>query len=768
MLRYLLCGAAIAGLMATPAAAQSASAPSSQAVDDATVSELIVTSRRREERVQDVPAAVSGISADQIRDLGGLRDIKDLSFLLPGIAFVDTGNINAENNIRGAGAGTARTAGVDAPIAVLRDGASITGGNIGGRTFTRGDLFDVSRVEVTRGPQGALYGVNAVGGVIQALTQRPKQTFGGSVGASWSPEIERRQVDVILNVPIPALNLGLRLGFQDVDRDDGFFYNVFTGRAGDVEKFRAARIGLEWTPTDALSVYMVLDQTDELSPSNQIKGVNAVNNLTLPATQFGPPDPDGPFRYAANGSNDVNRNVLNFNTTIELETPIGKLTSTTLVRNRATLFSQDPDGSAPGYSAPPFPLATCASRGCVTTFGDYTEIASQDVRLAGDLSDTLSFMVGANIQGIQNDFFTIVDGRTTSATNLNPSPTVNRSAVDNQEELQRGVFASLSWSATDDLTIDAAVRYNHSRKKDNAFAVPRMNGTVNCQVQYRDPQRVFATNPACILQRSLLDVTFTNTAPSISVKYELAPNWRVFASSGVGYRAGGFNTNSILDPAIAPSYTPEKSVAFELGTKWEMWGGFFTLTAFRNNFDDLLVTIATIGPDLVSRNSRFNAGKAETHGVDFEVFGARQFGPEQGSISYNAAINYLTGKIQEGPYDGRTVEGSPKWTVSAGLAYRRPLIDDWRLIAALSYRGQRGGFTNSARIDNATESADWDLFNGSIGVENGRWRATVDASNLFDKTYVSLRDATNDIYGNPREVRLSLSYAFGSEARGGR
>ncbi|MCC7266781.1 MAG: TonB-dependent receptor [Caulobacteraceae bacterium] len=759
-MRHLMWGVALAAVLAAPAAAQT-----SAEGEDTTVSELVVTSRRKEERVQDVPAAVTGLSATQMKDQGGLRDIKDLSYLLPGLAFVDTGNINAENNIRGAGAGTARTAGVDSPIAILRDGASITGGNIGGRTFTRLDLFDLERVEVTRGPQGALYGVNAVGGVIQALSQRPKPEIGGSLASLYSPEIDRRQIDAIVNVPIPALNLGLRIGVTDAERDKGFFFNTFTQRYGDLEAFRAGRVALEWRPRDDLRLFVVMDQSDERSSSNTIKNVAARHDPPLPERQFSPPDPDGPYLYAANTSNDVNRNVASLNAQAEWDSPIGKLSSVTLLRRRTTMFSQDADGTAPGDPTPPFPAATCATRSCSTVFQDHTEIASQELRLAGDFGASLSWLAGGNYSGKQTDFSTILDGRTTSAANLNPSPTANGASVAKEEEVQKGLFASLSWRATDALTRDGAVRYNDSSKKTDAYTIRRQVGALNCSASYIDPLRVFATAPDCVQARALITDSFKTTAPSVSAKYEITPNLRVFGSAAVGYRAGGFNGNSVLDPQIVPSYRPEKNVAFEAGAKFELGGAFFTATAFRNNFDDLLVTVDTLGPDQVSRNSRFNAGKAKTYGVDLEVFGAHRFAPGQGSISYTGAINYLTGKIQSGPYAGRTVEGSPEWTYTATLSYRRPIAGPWRLQVSGSYRGQRGGYTNTTEINNQVRLADFDIFNAAVGVDNGQWRATLEARNLFDKTYVILRNPTNDIYGDPREVRLSLSYAFGSEAR---
>ena len=94
------------------ASGQSAPQPGRAGARDAGADEIVVTARRREEAIQDVPAAVSALSADMIELQGGLKDVRDLSYLLPGLSFVDTGNINTENNIRGAGAGTARTAGV--------------------------------------------------------------------------------------------------------------------------------------------------------------------------------------------------------------------------------------------------------------------------------------------------------------------------------------------------------------------------------------------------------------------------------------------------------------------------------------------------------------------------------------------------------------------------------------------------------------------------------------------------------------------------------
>jgi len=770
--------AAISGAAAaqTPQQAPPPVSPPSQTLPEAQPQRderdvVVVTARLVEEEVQDVPAAVTGLSAQQLEDAGGIKDVRDLSYLLPGLAFVDTGNINAENNIRGGGAGTARVAGVDSPIAVLRDGASITGGNIGGRTFTRQDLFDVSRVEVTRGPQGALYGVNAVGGVMQAISQRPKHEPGASVKTTWSPDIERVGVDAIANMPFTD-TFGARFGVQMASKDGGFFNNVITGKAGDIEDYWGYKGAIDWQLLDNVNVLLIAEGSNEISPSNVVREVAEQNDPTpIPPGELAPPDIDGPFTYGMNGKNRSEREISNYNGRIEWDTGFGTLTSTTLYRERTTDFTSDTDRTAPGYPTPPQPnlLATCATRMCETIFFDHTELTSEELRFTSELTDTISYIVGANIQGRQTEFTTVLDGRTTSAANTAPSPTANIGQGVKEEELQTGAFASISWQILDPLTLDAAVRYNHSEKKTDAYTVLRgpATGATSCVLVYADPIRAQIERPDCLRNRAVLEETFNTTAPSASIKYEITDNLRVFASAGIGYRAGGFNANSVLDPSIQPSFTPEKNTAYEVGAKFELLDAFFTVTAFENQFDDLLVTVDSTF-NAVTRNWRFNAGEAKTRGVDFEVFGNAFLPEDWGRLDYNGAINYLTGEIESGPYAGRDVEGSPEYTYTGTLTYRKRLFDDWKLVTSASYRGQRGGYTNTTQINNMVEMPDLDLWNASLGFENGQYRFGIEARNLFDEEYISLRDPLRSVYGDPREIRFTFAVAFGSEERSGR
>ncbi|MEQ7154557.1 TonB-dependent receptor [Brevundimonas aurifodinae] len=756
-LNSLYCGAALAALLSTPALAQT---PPRSAGDQAsTVEDVIVTSRRREEQIQEVPASVSALSGRQLEELN-ISTQGGLSYILPGVAYVDTGNINAESNIRGAGSGTSRTAGVDAPIAYLKDGASITGGNIGGRGYVRSDLFDLERLEVTRGPQGSLYGVNAVGGVLQAISKRPEAEFGFSGRIGYTFETERNDFEAIVNLPLSE-TLAFRLGGQFAEKHDGFFRNAFDGSFGDVEEYQGGRASLLWTPTPDVTVFSALDLSDETSASNGVRNLNIRNDPLATAL---PADTDGPFVYASNFNTPVERSVINFVTVIDYDSDLGRFTSTSLYRERDAVFPQDADGTAPGYYLTPTPAATCATRSCTNVNADLTELISQELRLDGELRPGLDFLIGGNIARRETEFTIVQDGRVISATNSAPSPTANISQASREEETQTGLFASLTWAATDRLSLDFAARYNYSDKTLDAYQVPRVSGTTLCA--YTDPLSVDPlVTPQCVRQRAVLQESFSNAAPTFSARYDLTPDWRVFASYALGYRAGGFNSNTVLDPAIPAAFEPEQTKAFEAGTKFETLGALFSLTGFFNEFDDLLVTVDSLGPDNVTRNYRFNAGAAESYGVDFEVNGRVDVNGNGGSLGYTAAVNYLKGEITGGRFDGARIEGSPEWTYTFTGIYSQDLVDDWRFGANASYRAQRGGFTGTVGLTNRVELADLDLVGASLWLSRGPVRLELVASNLLDETYESIRNPTTSTYGDPRTVRLGLVYRFGSEAR---
>jgi len=135
--------------------AQTTTAAKAAPQDTTEVGEVIVTARKRNERLRDVPVSASVVEGSEIAQRGGLQGVKDLVTSLPSVAFGDTSTpLTSEVSIRGSG--TSRGTSAESGVGLYRDGAYVGGGAQGGRTFSRFDLFDVSQIEVLRGTQGAL------------------------------------------------------------------------------------------------------------------------------------------------------------------------------------------------------------------------------------------------------------------------------------------------------------------------------------------------------------------------------------------------------------------------------------------------------------------------------------------------------------------------------------------------------------------------------------------------------------------------------------
>lgn len=199
-------------LMSTPAFAQDA-----PAADDEAIAEIIVTAQKRSERLQDVPVAVSVVSGDALETQGGVN-IENAQYLVPTLNFRKSGTtINQSLFLRGVGTSTFSIAG-EPSVSTVLDGVVYSRA---GEAF--GDLVDIERLEVLRGPQGTLFGKNASAGVVNIISKRPTDDFAGSLEASFFTKSEYRGRGII-NLPISDKARGRFTGFYG--KYDGNIRNI--------------------------------------------------------------------------------------------------------------------------------------------------------------------------------------------------------------------------------------------------------------------------------------------------------------------------------------------------------------------------------------------------------------------------------------------------------------------------------------------------------------------------------------------------------------
>jgi iron complex outermembrane receptor protein len=234
----------IAGI--SSAQAQAAAAPAA-ADQGSTVGEVIVTAEKRSVNVQKVPVAVSAFTAKQ-RNLEGITTIQDITNFTPGLTY-------SSQLDRAAMRGLARlsnTLSADSSVAVYNDELYSTS------TFLVGldDLF-IGQVEIERGPQGTLYGRNAIGGLINTVSKRPTDDFSGEFRASYQ-NYDRSNFEGTISGPTGINGLDFRISGFDTNQNDGYFTNVAAGKPqeGGIVHDWYGNVMLEYKPTDKDDIFV--------------------------------------------------------------------------------------------------------------------------------------------------------------------------------------------------------------------------------------------------------------------------------------------------------------------------------------------------------------------------------------------------------------------------------------------------------------------------------------------------------------------------------
>jgi iron complex outermembrane receptor protein len=722
-------------------------AHASQADAEATVEAVIVTARKRVEDVQEIPAVVNALSAEKIQDLGGAADTRALVQLLPGVTFIDGASSTvSEPNIRGAG--QARLPNSDSAIGLYRDGAYIAGGNLGGRAFQRFDLFDLERAEVLRGPQGALYGRNAVGGAINAITQKPLFEDTGNVTASYGSR-ETFGTQGVVNVGVSE-TFAVRLG-ADRTRQSGCIYRRSdNGQCYDFLKYGALRAGARWKPDDRLDVSFVADYSDSRGDSG---------GATLIRTGRPPIDVVG-----INGRNFFSSTQSNFNLSAAYDLGWATLHSTTNRRNRRSALYSDPDG-----------LTTATQQDLRT---DVATTKYQELRLQGE-SERLNWLIGADVFYLKDDYNIRERGRAlivnmATMTTIDPNSDLNTVL----DQRSYAAYGAVGFDLTDRITVDAEARYSNDRKEGEIRAV-----LVTGAPRYSDfPPGSPQTRP---------DRKFTNVSWGLTGSFKVTNDVMVYARAATAYRAGGFNSelgNPCNLPGEVPgqtcnlidvpfNYEPEESITYEAGVKSAWFDRRLTVNAniYEIEYEDLLANLNNgIMPMVDPLNGAMflaNAGDATARGFEIEME-ARPVLPEGwGQLTVNATAGHQDGEFKAPPAFLTTVrEGSslarlrPR-SITSNVIWRRPISDSWRIVLSATYRQESGGF-QGAENDVLLDS--YNIFNGRAALESERLVFELRAQNLFNERYftnqsgAALGGGISDNYrlNDPRYVEAAVTYRW--------
>jgi iron complex outermembrane receptor protein len=735
----LLAGTA---LPAMPVAAQDT--PAEPDAPTKASEEIVVTARKREERLIDVPAGASVISAATLEERGGATNVVDLLAGQPGVRVLDTAS-PLTNEISLRGSPTTRGTSGDPAVGLFRDGAYIGGGGFSGRAFARIDMFDIDRVEVLRGTQGALYGRNAIGGAVNIVSARPEFTNTGWASLRYAAENGQLQTQGAVNLDLGD-GFAVRVGADFVTQREGFISNSFLGGFLDDNESTGVRGQLRWKG----------DRTDILLRAEHWEGeVPAISFRIFieprPGFPVGlvQPERSYPWSTDAFSRQEINSGLLR----IDHDFGWAQLRSITNLRQRKADYAFDQDGG----NLRDFQALRAA--GIVTINQDSgleqqreedATFITQDINLTGTaLSDRLTWLVGGEYLRLEADS---EQRNLRTPTTANPSLGTRQPLAIDVESW--AIYGSLDYALTDSFSLIGEARYTEDTRSAQSARFDLTSGLPSGGARFVVDQ---TTRP-------------TNFNYNATAAWNLTSDLLFYGKVGTSFRAGGFNDDLGVPQQPVPipgSYDDETVTSYELGLKGTVFERVtFGIAAYQNEAENIIVQLNNgcfVGNPVCSVNGTSfsdNAGEARTRGIEAEASALIPI--NRGRIRLGATMSHQRGEAVAGPFDGQNLPQIPRWIFGIDMSLRRELTDDVRLFANVNYNGQRGG-VHDLVAPNAPPPFDMDridVLNARIALESQGFEFSLFSTNLTNETFDIFRGASARRLNQPRNFGVQFMYRW--------
>ena len=749
------------------------------AMAQATLEEVVVTARKVEESLQEVPVAITAVSAQTIEDLG-IKDLADISKITPGLIFDNefsrAGNrpvIRGQGNIQG-----------QSGVSYFIDGVYISG------SIAAYDLNDVERIEVIKGPQSALYGRNTYSGAINIVTKSPGDEFSGNAKLEIA-EDDQYEIAGTLRGPIVPGKLGGGITARYYSLD-GAFNNTFDNTPIGEQESRSFSGVLQWTPTESLDIRLRAYYAELRDGQPPIFSTDPDDNNCY----F-----DNGSLYGGNGryycgviealpinsdwriqAPDAIQSNDDLNTSLNIRWDLNDrwtLASVTGYNDTEETFITEADYGPTAFQAAIFfgvpqvagpPPWTYWASGSMIDFTFASNIKSEDfsqeLRLEFD-GDRVDFIIGgyyydqsetnrdvrelppgaqatadANYAARLQAFCAV---RPTCAVAIGwPFPpqgpfTSTISVPRNVTEFDitnTAVFGLVTFQLTDSFGITAEARYQEEDIEQNVV-LQRLGSPPSGTVQAKE--------------------TFDSFLPRVTLDWQLSQDHMLYALYAEGTKPGGFNSATAIQAGL-PSYDEEDVESFEIGSKNVFADGqvVLNIAAFYNEISGYQLTQN-------ARNSLGNTTSAITNAGDAEVIGAeveftyRPAAMEGLRFSLNYAytdseftkgedenlgllydveddglnncslgkqveeLNCSTTNMKWGSIVGKRIPRSAEHQVYAGVELRRPLgIGDgsWDYVLGADYSYES---TKYAQVLNLAETGDTNLLAARLGIVSESW-----------------------------------------------
>lgn len=731
----------------------SAQEPSQQSASvQQPLEEIVVTARKREQRIQEVSMSITAFSGEQLEEFR-ISTAQNLSWYTPGLfATGSRGDSDPLYTIRGIG---------------LNDAFSNNNPTVGvyinevNQPFTpmmSFQLFDIDRVEVLKGPQGTLYGRNVTGGAVNVFSRRPGEKLNGYARGDYG-NYDHFEFEGAVGGPMSD-TAGGRLAIYTVQRGEGWLDNAFNDQEiGELDQ-TAVRGTLEFNPTESLELLLIGNYARDKSDSAGREHVGFLDgpfspNLCQPAIRgerdetqcvsfLGYSDPY-PDRYTIENSSLFGQNAdgENYGFSLAINWDIGDMTlsSVTGYSDYERIYNEDSDGT---------PIIMIDTRST-----NEIDVLSQELRLAATTAGGLDWVVGAYFTDDEMffDFQQALDEHV-FLTRVSQNFT--------QATTAWAVFGYASLPVTDTISLLGGLRYTDEEKDFDYFGFDHDPfGTSNLPA--------FGVIPVSEFHDSISNNDWTG---EVGVEFQVANGTLLYVNTAKGFKSGGYKGAISFTLAELEPFDPETLYAYEAGIKSTLADGTLRINAAGYFYDwkdfQAFVTEIRAGvPVLVLSN----AGDAEVLGFEIDAL----WEPVDG-LQLSAAANLMDTEITKynaipgtGDNAGNKLANAPDLMFNARGRYDFAVGQSgWGAYIGTDVIYRDKVYFSLGNNGQNSQDNFW-LLNGRVGLNSpdGHWDLSLWGENLSDKFYITQSyDNTGGIFpsqnfiGLPRTYGVSAKYSF--------
>jgi iron complex outermembrane receptor protein len=655
---------------------------------------VIVTAQKKEELLQRLPLAVTAFNSEKVEDFR-LWNSKDLSGIVPGLYASNPGDGRNVISIRGI-----TSTSYDPAVTTYIDGVS----QFNLDTYIP-QLFDVERIEVLRGPQGTLYGRNAMGGIINVITKQPSNRTQGFVELNAGNYSSGRYV---AGIRTPLVRNKLFLGVTGLyEHTDGFYKNAYTNSSFDKQHALGGNYSLHYLPAERWKIVL------------NVKHLANRNNGAFPLAGSLSDALADPFTVNQDAVTELVDNTFNASASIQYFARSVNITSQTAYQSNYRYYKTPIDADFGPIDG-------------ITIINNYGPVwnkvkaLTQEIRFASVSPSRLKWTGGLFLFAQQSP--------TKQATHFGKdaamvgSPDIDYAIINSSKIKNKGaaVYTQLSYALDKKWEISGGLRYDYQHTSANVLGEYLPDGA---------PDPVFETR-----SDTTATAHYNAISPKVSISLQPSKNNNLYLSFSRGYRTGGL-TQLSSDPSQPPlyAYKPEYSNNVEFGSKNMLLNNRFRVNAavFYTSVTNAQVP-SLILPDAVTITR--NAGQLKSKGIEAELAATLIKGLElMYNIGYTHA-EYTTLKLSQGGAEvdlkGNKQIFTPDITSMLAAQYSLDLCK--RAAIKLVVRGE-WFYNGTTYFDfaNNIRQAPYHLLNARLGITSRHLELMLWARNLADKKYIA-------------------------------